>query len=252
MSAALESLAWLVGITLVMLMLKRWIHRHVRGVGLLLTGSNAGSFVLFSALFFPGTVAHELSHLIAARFLDVRVHRISLLPSKQRNGVMSLGFVDVDRTDALREALIGLAPLITGTALTLLIASNNLAPVAGAATQTAELGELMGSIPRLLSSRDLYLWLYLIFTISNGMLPSESDRRAWAPIALWLAAIGLVMYLAGAFSAVPDTFDRDLGSAVRLIVRAFAFAVTVDVLVMPILFVLEQLLQVLTGKRVEY
>ena len=252
MSAALESLIWLVGITVVMLGLKRWIHRHVRGLGLLLTGSDTGSFFLFSFLFFPGTLAHGLSHFIAARFLDVRVHRISLVPSKQRNGAMSLGFVDVDRTDTLREALIGVAPLVTGTAIILLLAPASLAPPSNALTPTAELGALMASLPRVLLSPDLYLWLYAIFSISNGMLPSESDRQAWTPIVLWLAAIAAMLYLSGALSAIPDTVDRDLGGGVRLIVRAFAYAVIVDVIMMPVIFVLEQILEALTGKRVQY
>lgn len=252
MSAALESLVWLVGITVLMLVLKRWIHRHVRGVGLLLTGNDSGSFFLFSLLFFPGTVAHELSHFIAARFLDVRVHRMSLVPSKQRNGAMTLGFVDVDRTDTLREALIGLAPLITGTVLILLLAPASLAPPAGAANLTAELGALAASMPRVLTSPDLYLWLYAIFSISNGMLPSESDRQAWTPIILWLAVIAVLLYVSGALSAIPDAVDRDLGNAVRLIVRGFAYAVIVDAIMVPVIFVLEQILEGLTGKRVQY
>jgi hypothetical protein len=104
----------------------------------------------------------------------------------------------------------------------------------------------------LLGSGDFLIWLYAVFTVSNGMLPSESDRQAWTPIALWLAVIAAALYLSGAVKSVPETVDRGIADAVRWVVRGFALATLVDVVFVPVIFVLEKVLELLTGKRVSY
>jgi len=250
MSFALESLLWLVVATLSMLLLKRWIHRHAQGIGLLLTGNADGAFLIYSALLFPGTFVHELAHYVAAFFLDVRVRRFSIVPAKQPRGLMRLGFVEIERTDTLREALIGFAPLLAGTVIILLIAPRELPTLQGDVSLTVELGNLLASLPRALGAPDFWLSLYFIFAVSNGMLPSESDRQAWKPIFIWFAAIAALLYLSGAINDVPESIDRGIASSVRWIVRAFLLAVIVDLLFVPLIFFAEKLLESIKQQHV--
>jgi hypothetical protein len=252
MSPALEALIWLIIVTVLMLLLKRWIHRHVQGIGLLLTGDSDRSFLLYSLLLFPGTVVHELSHFAAALFLDVRVRKLSLIPTRQPDGPVRLGFVEIDRTETLREALIGLAPLIAGTAFVLLLAPPGLPTLQESRPLAEQLGDLLGSIPNALGAPDFWLLLYLIFSISNGMLPSESDRQAWRPVAIWLGAAALLLYVSGVVTSLPDSIDLGIAAGVRWIVRAFMLSIAVDVGFLPIIFVIEWMLERLTRQRVQY
>jgi hypothetical protein len=252
MSPALEALIWLIIVTLLMLLLKRWIHRHVQGIGLLLTGDSDRSFLLYSLLLFPGTVVHELSHFAAALFLDVRVRKLSLIPTRQPDGPVRLGFVEIDRTETLREALIGLAPLIAGTAFVLLLAPPGLPTLQESRPLAEQLGDLLGSIPNALGAPDFWLLLYLIFSISNGMLPSESDRQAWRPVALWLGAAAFLLYVSGVVTSLPDSIDLGIAAGVRWIIRAFMLSIVVDVGFLPIIFVIEWMLERLTRQRVQY
>src|SRR5512143_2626739 len=99
-----------------LLFAQRWLHREVQWVFLLITRSPSVSVGLFSLLFFPGVLLHELSHFLMARLLGVRAGRFSLLPSVVEGGKLRLGFVETAETDWVRDALIGAAPLITGGA----------------------------------------------------------------------------------------------------------------------------------------
>ncbi len=252
MSTALESLLWLIVVTLLMLVLKRWVHRHVQGIGLLLTGDVSRSFMLYSLLLFPGTVVHESSHYLAAHLLDVRVRKFSLIPAKQPRGLMRLGFVEIDRTDTLREALIGLAPLVAGTLVVLLLLPRELPVISGAGSLTEQLASLIVELPRALTAPDFWLLLYLIFAVSNGMLPSESDRQAWKPVLIWLALLGALLYLSGVITTIPDPIDQGIALGVRWIVRAFVLASLVDIFFVPLIFITEKILENIRGQRVRY
>ena len=252
MSSALEALVWLIGVTLLMLLLKRWIHRHVQGIGLLLTGDSDRSFFFYSLLLFPGTVVHELSHFLTAFLFDVRVRKLSLLPARQSEGLVRLGFVEIDRTDAVREALIGLAPLIAGSLVVLLLAPPGLPTLQESRPLADQVANLISSIPRALSAPDFWLLLYLIFSVSNGMLPSESDRQAWKPILMWLVIVAALLYFSGIVTSLPDNFVRSIASGVRWIIRAFILSILVDVaFTLPILLV-EKMLEQVTRKQVQY
>jgi multisubunit Na+/H+ antiporter MnhC subunit len=252
MSAVLESLLWLVGITLLMLLLKRWIHRHVQGIGLLLTRDPDRAFLLYSLLLFPGTVVHESAHSLMAIFLDVPVRKFSLVPAKQPRGMMRLGFVEIDHTDTVREALIGFAPLLAGSIVVLLLAPHELPTVEGATSLTAQLSALLASVPRALAAADFWLLLYLIFAISNGMLPSESDRQAWGPVLIWFGVILLLVYLSGLVSSIPEQVAQEMALVVDWLVRAFVLTCLVDVCFIPFIFVVEKILELFTQQRVRY
>ncbi len=252
MSAVLESLLWLVAITLLMLLLKRWIHRHVQGIGLLLTREPDRAFLMYSLLLFPGTVVHETAHSLMAIFLDVPVRKFSLVPAKQPRGMMRLGFVEIDRTDTVREALIGVAPLLAGSVVVLLLAPHELPSIEGTASLTAQLSALVASLPRALQAADFWLLLYLIFAISNGMLPSESDRQAWGPVLIWFAIILVLVYLSGLVSSIPDQIAQGIALAMDWLVRAFVLTCLVDIFFLPFIFVIEKVLELFTQQRVRY
>ena len=96
---------WLAVTLVPLLLLKRWINRHVQGLSLLLVGDNDLAMFLYFVLFLPGILLHELSHWLMAKLLGVRTGKISIWPSKRRAGrQMRLGSVKVGRADPVRNS----------------------------------------------------------------------------------------------------------------------------------------------------
>ena len=97
-----------------LLLLQRALQREIQTILLLLTRRPEISLAIFSILFFPGVFLHEASHWLMARLLGVRTGRFSLIPQPLGNGRVRLGFVETASPDIVRDALIGVAPLISG------------------------------------------------------------------------------------------------------------------------------------------
>ncbi|MDP1547794.1 MAG: hypothetical protein Q8L87_17440 [Anaerolineales bacterium] len=179
--------------------LQRLLHREIQAVILLITRNIQLTIGLFSVLFFPGVFLHELSHFLMAKVLGVRTRGFSLIPQSLSDGRLQMGYVETEKTDVLRDSLIGLAPLIAGTLF-----------VAYAGIYKMQLHtlwnvlrdgqvdlfwmglELLPNVP------DFYLWFYLTFAVSSAMLPSESDRLSWLPFGLWVAALLALAIFSGA------------------------------------------------------
>src|SRR3972149_1644635 len=109
-----DGLMWLLLVLGPLIFVQRKLHRESQAVFLLLTRHKEISLALFSLLFFPGVLLHEMSHYITARLLGVKTGRFSLLPTPLPDGRLRLGFVEAESVDFVRDALIGAAPLLTG------------------------------------------------------------------------------------------------------------------------------------------
>jgi hypothetical protein len=131
--------------------------------------------------------------------LRVRTGRFSVLPEVQPGGQLQLGFVETAKADFVRDALIGMAPLLSGGAVIayLGISRLGLASLVSYITQ-AQWEQFWQALVQLPNQPDFWLWFYLAFTISSTMLPSASDRRAWLPVTLILVALAGIAILAGA------------------------------------------------------
>lgn len=138
-------------------------------------GSTRPGITLYSILFLPGTIIHELSHWIVAEVVQVRTGTITIFPNLDDDSLESsqrLGSVAMVKTDPFRGFLIGLAPFISGLAI------------------LAVLGRLLAT-----SFSSDYLWwqialiVYGIMVIGNSMMISESDRRTWPFIIIFFLLI---------------------------------------------------------------
>lgn len=113
-----------IGIFLIELIFLFWLSRLVtRSLSQLLfrlTDNAQTTVQILSLVFLPGIAIHELAHLLVASLLFVPVGEIEFLPKLTEQGV-KLGSVEVAKTDPLRRALIGLAPIVVGVVLILLI-----------------------------------------------------------------------------------------------------------------------------------
>jgi len=243
-------LLWLLVTLVPLFLLKRWINRHVQGLGLLLVGDNDLAMFLYFVLFLPGILLHELSHWLMAKLLGVRTGQVSIWPSRRKAGrPMRLGAVKVEQTDPVRNSLIGLAPLVSGTLVILLIGDW----ILGLKTiPSGAWPRLWENLAAYIQVPDFWLWLYLIFAVSNAMLPSETDRQSWQPVLIFWGGVVVLLYLVGWIPHIPEAVVQWLLTASGYLACAFGLTIGVDVLFSIIIAVLERLLMALRGVRVEY
>jgi len=242
-------LAFLAVILVPLSLLTRWLSRHLQGVGLLFTGDYQRALLIQYLVLLPGIALHELSHWAAARLVGVKTRGISLQPQAKRGGSVRFGSVKVARSDPFRESWIGVAPLLTGVAAILLLARWQFGvEVLPLLRPTAIWETLLDSF----RAADALIWLYLIFTISNAMWPSESDRQPWWSVALLLVLAAGALYLSGWLPYIPIDLQRWVLTAITYLGTAFALAVVVDTVFAIFLFMLEKAGERLLHRHVEY
>jgi len=195
----LDGLWWLLASLIPLLYLQRRLHGEMMAVFLLITRSEKIAMVLFSLLFFPGVVIHELSHWITAVLLGVHTGKIWLLPEQQPDGTLRLGYVEVTRPDFVRDSIIGFAPMVFGGLFVGYAGLYQLKfNLLWESMFNVEWKHLSETLSNLYSQTDFWLWFYLVFVVSAMMVPSPSDRYAWRSLILFTAMIFVFALAAGA------------------------------------------------------
>jgi len=214
------------------------------------TGNPQIALLIYFLLLLPGVLLHELSHWLVAKILGVRIRRFSIGPRTLRGSKqVQFGAVQIERTDPIREGLVGLAPLVSGTALVLYLAQRFLGvEVLG----PIELSSLPARIGEYLRAPDAWLWIYLIFAISNAMLPSQSDRKPWGTLLLYAAVLLLIFYFVGGVRNVPEPLLGFGSLLVSYLTWAFGLTIAVNLLVLLLIFLFEGLMALLFHRRVDY
>src|SRR5512146_1884625 len=197
----LAGLLWFILMLVPLILLQRLLHREIQAVFLILTRDTRLTMGIFSMLFLPGVFLHELSHFVMAKLLRVRTGKFSIFPQTLPDGRLQLGYVETAKSDAVRDSLIGAAPLIVGT---LVIAYMAIYPlqmrVLWDAFRNGQFNLFWMGVRALPRVGDFYLWFYLAFAVSRTMMPSESDRHAWLEL---LIAIGVLLVIALLVGAGP-------------------------------------------------
>ncbi len=224
------------------------LHRELQVLFLLLTRRTDIALLLFALLFFPGVLLHEASHYLMAKLLGVRTGRFSVLPRDLENGQLQLGYVETERTDLVREFLIGLAPLLAGGALVAWVGLNRLGLAAlWPSLAIGDLPAFFAALAALPILPDFWLWFYLAVAVSATMLPSASDRRAWLPLALGLAALFALAFYAGLGTWLLAALGPRLNEALRAVAVVFGVAFAVQVALLLPLALARRAVSALTG-----
>jgi hypothetical protein len=192
-------LLWFVATLLPLVIIQRFLHREIQAILLIVTRSSPLTVGLFSILFLPGVFLHELSHFVMAKILCVRTGKASLIPRSLSNGHLQMGYVETAQTDVIRDSLIGIAPLVTGS-LFIAYAGLNRMGLRTLLNMLAigQVGLFWKALTFLPQVPDFFLWFYFAFTVSSTMMPSESDSHAWLPLGLWTAGLLTLAIFAGA------------------------------------------------------
>jgi len=217
---------------LILLWLTQWITRRLHFLGMRWLNDPDVVLWIYFALILPGVVLHELSHYLTAWLLRVPAHLPTLGPERSRSrrgSKVSLGSVRVAKADPLRYSLIGLAPLLTGATVIFLIGTR----VLGVDELTGHgLDGFRAGLGDLLRVPDVWLWLYLIFAVSNAMLPSESDMQPVRPVLIFLGIVAVVAVIAVGLPNVPPAIVTGVSAFAAYLASAFALTLAVDAVFM--------------------
>jgi hypothetical protein len=250
----LTGLGWLIILLVMLAFFQRRLHFEIQAILLMITQRAEIAIVLFSLLFLPGVILHEVSHFLSARLLGVPTGRFSIIPQPLPDGRLRMGYVETASTDIVRDALIGSAPLLTGCTFILYV---TLVPL-GLANVWAEFvdGNLMvlsESVVSLYERPDFWLWFYLVFVVSSTMMPSASDRRAWLPLAIVVVIIlsfVLVVWPGNLLSDAWVTISPRVNVGVYALVLIFGISVAFHLILLAPLWLFRRILMRLSGVRV--
>ncbi len=197
---SIDGLFWFTVLLVALVLVQRTLHREIQASLLLLTRHPTLTQALFALMFLPGIFLHESSHFLTAKLLGVRTGRFSIIPQAQPDGKLRLGYVEAASGGVFRDALIGLAPLISGCLFIAYAAIYRMHVLPLWDMLRARQLSLFWLGLRLLpqTSSDFWLWFYLTMVVSSTMLPSASDRRAWLPVGTMLAILIGIALAAGA------------------------------------------------------
>jgi hypothetical protein len=241
-----------------------WLGRHIQGLVLLITNRTGPASTVYFYLLAPGVILHEISHWLVARLLFVPTRDIALFrpqPAENRgkeSGPVTLGYVEIFKTDPVRQSLIGLAPLPVGILVLLVLAAllnfntgvNTFSPQDDSTWQAISLlpAEIAASVQKPLN----FLWLYLVFTVSNGMLPSKPDRRPWLVGLILPGALILGLALTGILPPLPLDWQQNLRQLMSNLTWIFAFAAAINLVLAVFIFLLEALISHFKRRHVIY
>ena len=164
-----------------------------------------------------------------------------------------MGAVQIEVSDPFRHSLIGLAPLIFGSVVVLLIGRGWLGlDGLGAALATGNLEITWQAVTKMLTVPDVWLWLYLIFAISNAMLPSASDRESWKIVLLFLGITFILVVGLGLNPRISPEFQEIVLTGLSYLLIAFVITIAVDIFFIMIIFLVENILAWISGHRIQY
>jgi hypothetical protein len=245
----------LVASTLLLITCRWWIQKRLQGLVVLLGGSRSLSIKLYSLLFLPGVILHEISHFIMAALLAVPTGEISIFPDSKptpnKESEVSLGSVKVAKTDFVRATLIGLAPFITGSIALYALVNIFFVDIVAAPTLLAGIRMLSNEASKLQNAQT-WMVIYAILTVANTMFLSRSDIRSWPVVAVFVAIICGLLIFSGFFDSVAQVVMRFVTALARSLTSSFFFAAVIDGCVIVVLYLFEKIVEKITKKRIVY
>lgn len=244
----LLGLVWFILMLVPLIILQRLLHREIQAVFLILTRDTRLTMGIFSMLFLPGVFLHELSHFVMAKVLRVRTGKFSIFPQALSDGRLQLGYVETARSDAVRDSLIGAAPLIVGTLFVAYVAIYHLQMrVLWDVFRNGQFNLFWMGVRALPNVRDFYLWFYLAFAVSSTMMPSESDRHAWLELVIAVGVLVTIALLVGAGPWMLSNVAPYVNNFLSSVAVIFGLSTFVHILLILPTALMHKLLARLTG-----
>ncbi|RLT40636.1 MAG: hypothetical protein DWI57_08120 [Chloroflexi bacterium] len=202
-----------------------------------LTGSGDMAMVILFLAYLPGIFIHEGAHWLMAKLLGLKTGKFRVWPQK-KGKYIGMGSVTVNRGGTVRDSLVGLAPLLAGSAWVAFIASQIFGAdrLAGVWAQSNLLGVVVSIFEALGGQQDGLVWAWAIFAIANAMMPSASDREPLKMLVLYLVIVGSLYILLDSSGQLFLQAAVWLAGPIRLLVSALIFTLVIDGVILALLY----------------
>lgn len=243
--------------TLIVLLISYWllhfttkqIQIRVFSISLLSTKNTKLGIFLYSLILLPGTIIHELAHAITATILAVPVGAINIFPrNSSKNQYISMGHVEIAKTDFIRHSIIGFSPTLVGSSAIIAM----IYYLDSSFFSIHSISQLTQSFFNISthSQFSLFLILYIIFSIASSIHTSESDRESWPLFIVLLIVTTLTTYITVGFGFLNDQIIKSLNSVFSALSLAYIFSITINTLINLLLLAIQILISKLTGRKV--
>ncbi|MEK7577444.1 MAG: hypothetical protein AAB492_02375 [Patescibacteria group bacterium] len=195
----------------------------------LLIRSRPIAIAIISFFFFPGTIIHELSHLFTAEILGVHTSGLTLTPEGLEESNVRTGSVLIAKTDPIRRAVIGVAPVFVG------------------------LGALF-TISYLLPQFAFSYWVlgigyWVLFAVSNTMFSSPEDMEGFPAVAITLSLIAIAAYFSGISVGLPASWIENITSTLSTLTTSIGYIVGLNLAVFALSFSAITIAEKLSGRK---
>lgn len=232
---------------------ERWIHQHCYGVGYLLFGDKKTATGFYYIVFFPAVFLHEFTQYLVAGALSVPLKKLELRLHQQDNGTMRYDFVTIQPTDPIRSSIIGGAPFVLGAFLFYYISTTILdLHTIPEAFASGKLSNVLSAIQAQFNTPDFWLWLYVLFTLSNGMIPTKEDRAGWWLVLAGVGGLSLVFLIMGLDEVLIETLTGPVRETLELVTTSLSIIFLIDLAVILLLGITEDALERYRGFKMDY
>jgi len=233
MLGAWTPLFWLVALLVALWWVSRRLAHYFMSSVLYLTQHEGLAVAAYAIFILPGTLVHETSHWLIAKMVGVRTEGFDILPKLSNDGTIRLGAVGIRGGNLAQHALIGLAPMVVGSLLTVWL-SYSLVDVdaLGYALESGHWGAVPEVLLASLRKPDALLALYLLFTISDAIFLSAPDREPVQQLGLYLGLVLIPLYIFGILPAIPNSWTLALQQGFAVFASGLAIALIVHVLLL--------------------
>lgn len=225
------------------------------GIGYLLTGEKGSATGFYYLIFFPAVALHEIVQYFVCGILNVPIKKLEVRVQAQENGTVRYDFVTIDKkkTDRVRISIVGGAPFFLAALIFYLISTQILDLYSLVdAFESGQLQNIGAAIQDQFNTPDFWLWLYVLFAIANGMVPTREDREGWEFVLVAVGAISALFLVLGLDEVLLETYTGPVKEALELVTASLLIILGIDIVVILLLGITEDTLERLRGFKMDY
>jgi hypothetical protein len=174
----------------------------------------------------PGTIIHELSHLLIAELLRVKTGELTFTPEVLANNTIRVGALKIAKTGPLRPSLIGIAPILVGTTTITSLAHFTLTPILQKILFTSFHPIHYQTL--ITHYCLLFTVCYLIFALSNTMFSSKKDLETILFPIIIIVVFGGAFWLADLKISLSPKIISSFTSLLKNLNLALAGTILID------------------------
>ncbi|PJF42449.1 MAG: hypothetical protein CUN50_04100 [Candidatus Thermofonsia Clade 1 bacterium] len=230
-----------------------WIKQHLFGIGLIWLGKKERAAWIYILVLLPGILLRELSRWTVAGMLGQKPTFITPGPQIDDDGVVHFRLFHYTILNPVYIGILAATPMVVGFSIMLAISYGALnLPQLLALLGSAESAALRQAFGALLSRADLPIWIYLLFTITNTMLPTLRELRSTWFLWVIFGAFMCFLLVLGMYNAILMLLAGPIATAIYTLTTVYGSVAAVNLLMLLVISVVEAIFSRLTNRKVEY